>query len=54
MLNNISDYLSLVSLILMTVYALRICVSAFITTERDERISNRIDLIRDYINNEEE
>lgn len=54
MLNNISDYLSILTLIFATIYALRICLSAFIVKDRDEATDSRLKLIRDYIDNEEE
>ena len=56
MLRNLSDYLSLFSLIFLSLYAIELMVLSFI--DRDSDIYNdrntRIELIRDYINNEEE
>ncbi len=55
MLKNISDYISLATLLFMTVYALRVFVFAITRNEEDEdNTLSRRQLIRDYINNTEE
>ncbi|MBQ6335175.1 MAG: hypothetical protein IJI46_08920 [Erysipelotrichaceae bacterium] len=54
MLKNISDYLSLMTLIFMTGYAIHAFLLAIISREKDDTSVSRIDLIKDYINNEEE
>jgi len=54
MLKNLSDYLSLLTLLFIAFNALRFFIISFVETERDDHSISRIQLIRDYLNNEEE
>lgn len=54
MLSNISDFLSLLSLLAATIYAFRIFVLSFINREKDDKSISRLQLIRDYLDNDEE
>ena len=54
MLGNISDYLSLLALLLATLYAFRIFVLSFVNREKDDKSISRMQMIRDYLDNEEE
>lgn len=55
MLRNISDYLSLTTLILITLYAIRTYLLMIIKRQdTDDNSLSRMELLRDYIYNEEE
>ena len=54
MLRNISDYLSLMTLLFISAYAIYAFLLSFRNPERDEGIYNRRQLLRDYLDNEEE
>ena len=54
MLKNISDYLSLMTLIFMSIYAIYIFLLAILSREKDDVSVSRMQLLRDYLNNEEE
>ena len=54
MLKNISDYLSMMTLLFITGYSLHAFLLAILSREKDDNTSDRMELIRDYINNEEE
>ena len=56
MLRNLSDYLSLLSLIIMTIYALHAFILSLVNIEKDlnTNVREKLEMIKDYINNEEE
>ena len=54
MLKNLSDYLSLLSLVLFTVISSRFFVLMATGVEKDDNSQSRLALLKDYINNEEE
>ena len=54
MLKNLSDYLSFMTLIFFVVVALRIFLVFILNRQIESQSLNRINLIRDYINNDEE
>ena len=54
MLKNISDYLSLFSLLFFTGMAFRIFLFSISDIVKDDNTLSRRELLRDYINNEEE
>ncbi|MBO4919035.1 MAG: hypothetical protein J5365_02650 [Erysipelotrichaceae bacterium] len=54
MLKNLSDYLSLLSLILFTAISSRFFVLMATGIEKDDNSQSRLALLRDYIDNEEE
>lgn len=56
MLRNLSDYLSLFTLIFISIYALHFVMLSFIDRESDVNNDHslRAELLKDYINNEEE
>ena len=54
MLKNLSDYLSLFSLIFFFFYGLRVLVWSFTNDKVNEEIMSRFELLNDYQNNEEE
>ncbi|MDO4197391.1 MAG: hypothetical protein Q4D13_00210 [Erysipelotrichaceae bacterium] len=53
MLKGLSDYASLFTLVFAVIYALRICVWAFVNPEVSEKIYF-FELFKDYLNNEDE
>ncbi|MCR5097276.1 MAG: hypothetical protein K6A70_11160 [Erysipelotrichaceae bacterium] len=56
MLKNVSDYLSLLSLIVANVYVLHTFILSIIRRKDydEDRSTTRWELLKDYINNEEE
>ncbi|MBR5754837.1 MAG: hypothetical protein IKX97_03320 [Erysipelotrichaceae bacterium] len=54
MLENISDYLSLFTLITFTLMALRIFVVFIFNRQIESQALSKWQLIKDYINNDEE
>ena len=54
MLKNISDYLSMMMLLFITAYSLHIFLLAILSREKDDNSLDRMELLRDYLNNEEE
>ena len=54
MLKNLSDYLTFATLIFGTFYALRMFVFAFARKEEEDNRFSRRQLLKDYINNDEE
>ncbi len=55
MLKNLSDYLSLFTLIVMNLYALRFFISSLTPPDqKDDNTLSRKQLLKDYINNTEE
>ena len=54
MLKNISDYLSMMTLIFMTAYAIYVFLMSVINREKDDNSTSRLQLLKDYLNNEEE
>ncbi len=54
MLKNISDYLSLMTLIFISVYAVYVFLLSIINREEDNNQLSRLQLLKDYLNNEEE
>jgi len=56
MLKNISDYISLVTLLILAIYSLHVFALSLVNIEKDinNNIRERIELIKDYNNNEEE
>ncbi len=56
MLRNLSDYLSLLTIITLTLNALHAFVLSLVSVENDRNTNFRekIQMIKDYINNEEE
>ncbi len=54
MLKNISDYLSMMTLIFMAAYAVYVFLLSFFSREKDDNTLSRRQLLKDYLNNEEE
>jgi len=54
MLKNISDYLSLMTLIFVSAYAVHIFLLSILSREKDDNSASRMQLLRDYLDNEEE
>lgn len=55
MLKTINDYISFGVLIILTIYSIRICIGAFISSNNQgETYRNRHEILNDYINNEED
>lgn len=54
MLKNLSDFLSLFTLILFTVISSRFFVFMATGIEKDDNSQSRFALLKDYIDNEEE
>ena len=56
MLKNISDFLSLLTLIIATLYASHVFILSIIRRKDydEDRSSSRLQLLRDYLNNEDE
>lgn len=54
MLKNLSDYASVLTLILMTGLSFRFFIVSVIGNEKDDRSQSRLQLIRDYLDNTEE
>lgn len=55
MLKNLSDYLSLFTLIVLSIYALRLFISSLTPyEEKDDNTLSRKQLLKDYLNNDEE
>ena len=54
MLKNLSDFLSLLTLVLFTVISSRFLVLMATGVEKDDNTQSRFSLLKDYINNEEE
>ena len=54
MLKNISDYLSIMTLIFISAYSAYVFLLSIINTEKDDNSLSRMQLLRDYLNNEEE
>ena len=56
MLKNVSDYLSLLTLIIANVYALHFFILSIIRRKDydEDRSSTRLQLLKDYLNNEDE
>ncbi|MBQ3295134.1 MAG: hypothetical protein IJH00_01425 [Erysipelotrichaceae bacterium] len=56
MLRNLSDYLSLLTIIMLTINALHAFILSLISVEKDRNTDfhEKLEMIRDYINNEEE
>ena len=56
MLRNLSDYLSLLTIIILTINALHAFLLSLISVENDRNTNfhEKLEVIRDYINNEEE
>lgn len=54
MLKNISDYLSLVTLIFISGYAIYVFLLSILSREKDDTSLSRMQLFKDYLNNEEE
>ncbi len=54
MLKNISDYLSLMTLIFISAYSLYVFLLSVSNREKDDTTLSRRQLLRDYLNNEEE
>ena len=54
MLKNISDYLSIMTLIFITAYSIHAFLLAILSRENDDNTLDRMELLRDYLNNEEE
>ena len=54
MLKNLSDYISLVTMLFGTFYAMRMFVFAFARKEEEDNHLSRRQLLKDYINNTEE
>ena len=54
MLKNISDYLSLMTLIFMCAYGIYVFLLSIINREKDDTSLSRRQLLKDYLNNEEE
>jgi hypothetical protein len=54
MLKNLSDYASIVTLILMTVLSFRFFLFSVMNREKDDNSRSRMQLIREYIGNTEE
>ena len=54
MLKNLSDYISIFTLILMTVLSFRFFIVSVMGKEKDDNSRSRLQLIREYIDNTEE
>ena len=56
MLRNLSDYLSLLTIIALTLNALHAFILSLVSVENDRNTNFRekLEMIKDYINNEEE
>ena len=54
MLKNISDYLSLMTLIFMCAYGIYVFLLSIINREKEDTTLSRRQLLKDYLNNEEE
>ncbi|MBQ2510477.1 MAG: hypothetical protein II529_06630 [Erysipelotrichaceae bacterium] len=54
MLKNLSDYASIVTLILMTVLSFRFFLVSVMNREKDDNSRSRMQLIREYLDNTEE
>lgn len=56
MLRNLSDFLSLFTIIVLTIYALHAFLLSLISVENDgnSNFREKLEMIRDYISNEEE
>ena len=54
MLKNLSDYASILTLILMTGLSVRFFIVSVVGNEKDDRSQSRLQLIRDYLDNTEE
>ncbi|MBO7677067.1 MAG: hypothetical protein J6S49_06100 [Erysipelotrichaceae bacterium] len=56
MLRNLSDYLSLLTIIVLTLNALHAFILSLVKveTDRNNNFTEKIEMIKDYINNEEE
>ncbi|MCR4634083.1 MAG: hypothetical protein K5648_08170 [Erysipelotrichaceae bacterium] len=54
MLKNISDYLSLMTLIFISAYSVYVFLLSMSRGEKDDTTYSRRQLLRDYLNNEEE
>lgn len=54
MLKNLSDYISLFALILLTVISFRFFIISILDKEKDDNSRSRMQLIREYLDNTEE
>ncbi len=54
MLKNISDYLSLMTLIFISAYSVYVFLLSMANREKDDVTTSRMQLLKDYLNNEEE
>ena len=54
MLKNISDYLSMMTLIFMSAYSVYAFLLSLTNREKDDNSASRLQLLKDYLNNEEE
>ena len=54
MLKNISDYLSIMTLLFISLYSLHVFLLAILSREKDDNTLDRMELLKDYLNNEEE
>ena len=56
MLRNLSDYLSLLALVILTANAFHALILSLIPVEKgqESNFREKIEMIKDYINNEEE
>ncbi|MBQ5443985.1 MAG: hypothetical protein IJK53_02960 [Erysipelotrichaceae bacterium] len=54
MLKNISDYLSLMTLIFVSAYSVYVFLLLIVNREKDDTTTSRMQLLKDYLNNEEE
>lgn len=54
MLKNISDYISLIVIVAIIIYMLDVLLINLLRKEMDTNTDKRLELIRDYIYNEEE
>lgn len=54
MLKNISDYLSLMTLIFISAYSVYVFLLSMVNREKDDVTTSRMQLLKDYLNNEEE
>lgn len=54
MLKNISDYLSFFTLIFFAIYSFRLFLVSSFRRERDDNTQDRLQLLREYVDNTEE
>ncbi len=54
MLKNLSDYISLFTMIFMCFYAIDVFILSFVNKDKDDNTTSRWELLKDYLDNEEE